>query len=144
MSVSAAGSLTRSSTSCVVSSQQLQDPTSSPVTTGSFPSTAWPTLSDGNGESLPLSNKDLRRGNKAQGNNRTLKHVLPLQLVLLVSSFSPGVCSILNVSCAMSDFFPAFVSLLVSRTWPNHLVLGCTIYPFFKRQISSLLCVIVL
>jgi hypothetical protein len=55
ISVSAAGGVARTSTSCVVSSsqQQLQDPTSSPVTAGSFSSpSAWPTLSDANGESL--------------------------------------------------------------------------------------------
>ncbi|XP_069678375.1 eyes absent homolog 2 [Periplaneta americana] len=55
ISVSAAGGLsnggTGSSASCVVSSsqQQLQDPTSSPVTAGSFSSpSAWPSLNDGN------------------------------------------------------------------------------------------------
>ncbi|GFG38936.1 hypothetical protein Cfor_10224 [Coptotermes formosanus] len=51
ISVSAAGGVARTSTSCVVSSsqQQLQDPTSSPVTAGSFSSpSAWPTLSDAN------------------------------------------------------------------------------------------------
>jgi hypothetical protein len=52
ISVSAAGGVSRSNASCVVSSshqQQLQDPTSSPVTAGSFSSPAtWPSLSDAN------------------------------------------------------------------------------------------------
>jgi len=51
ISVSAAGGVARSGTSCVVSSsqQQVQDPTSPPVTAGSFSSpSAWPTLNDTN------------------------------------------------------------------------------------------------
>lgn len=57
ISVSATGGVSRSNASCVVSSshqQQLQDPTSSPVTAGPFSSPAtWPSLSDANSKLRP-------------------------------------------------------------------------------------------
>jgi hypothetical protein len=85
--------------------QRLQEPTSTPVTTGSFTSpSAWPTLSDANGESLRESNEDKETVWLYAGTRS-----------LPPPPYSPPYPDIVSVNvhvqAFLPDFFPACLSL---------------------------------